>query len=63
MPAIAAEEAERNRESGTETGASHMQPHLKEICLRPHGMLCQQKESPYRPRTKAQDIKPSVRRL
>ena len=64
MPAIAAEEAERNRKSGTETGASHNAA-APERNMSPAPMACfaSRKRSPYKPRTKAQDIKPSVRRL
>lgn len=64
MPAIAAEEAERNRKSGTETGTSHNAA-APERNMSPAPMACfvSRKRSPYRPRTKAQDIKPSVRRL
>lgn len=58
MPAIAAEEAERNRKSGTETGASHNAA-APERNMSPAPMACfaSRKRSPYRPRTKAQDIK------
>ena len=58
MPAIAAEEAERNRKSGTETGASHnAAAPERNMSLRPHGMLCQQKEKPVQAKNKSAGYK------
>lgn len=58
MPAIAAEEAERNRKSGTETGASHNAA-APERNMSPAPMACfaSRKRSPYRPRNKSAGYK------